>query len=864
MENLANYYIDVSYEQAEDLLRLEDQDGAFLIRPSHRVPGTFALSIRYRNKFFHHRIKVFHGRFVCEGFTEKTFSSMDELVKHFRQPNQGLAHPLTKSVSPPTPTEEDESNYENSLKTLLKEIANRSIPSLGYSNEHTKLMQTYFEKEVLDDLNDIKTNNSGRCTKFEKLLALLSKQLNSEIDHFNGYLDTMAQITTRIAQPAPDSLDFLYRIRPDNDDSPMELTVDAVVNKLSSCRQLLQNVNDQFFKLLKADVDADNPSSSGSNSGDSAMITDHTSSNESDDIHPARTSDDDHDPATRQSPDADEPREVRLPNRSYKVIVLSEKRKTTEAAIKIDFSKRQLEILLSSEEGTVISKTLPSEIYRVIKDPEDFQKLKLIFGKGKFSRQHIFRFPDARSAQQFFSGVESLKDPDTSKHSDKINIFVGTWNMGGKRPPDDIQSWPLCHGQGIKLNKKADIAFDIYAFGTQVQVNSLWGIRIVILCRPEVAFRITDVKSAQVRTGAGGTLGNKGGVAVSFRLDDTNFCFINSHLAARVEEKKRRQDNVQAIARNLCLGDLNPNITDVTHQFHHIFWFGDLNYRLEMAVPEANNGISCRNFAKLFQVDQLHQEKLNGSVFTDWRERELNFPPTYRLVVGKDDAYDCFKRRPGGRNAINTPSWCDRILWKSYPSLAMECISYGSVHDILTSDHLPVFGLYQTDVNSNRLVDIMKKLNYNPHKMPAYIAILNAHAAIRSVKRYVAHFTLEFVSSCLEDPVESAPNTSGWQINSITSQIPHSSIPSNQIHLCPLWESSDLPNRMKAKYPFDEYLERQSLLVSLKTSDNGEYLGACHVPLTTFMTHESKSYVASLTLYGEEIGKLEISGYITR
>lgn len=36
----------------------------------------------------------------------------------------------------------------------------------------------------------------------------------------------------------------------------------------------------------------------------------------------------------------------------------------------------------------------------------------------------------------------------------------------------------------------------------------MWGIRIVILCLPEVALRITNVKSNCVRTGVANKLGN--------------------------------------------------------------------------------------------------------------------------------------------------------------------------------------------------------------------------------------------------------------------------------------------------------------------------------------------------------------------
>lgn len=45
----------------------------------------------------------------------------------------------------------------------------------------------------------------------------------------------------------------------------------------------------------------------------------------------------------------------------------------------------------------------------------------------------------------------------------------------------------------------------------------------------------------------------------------------------------RRNQNYASILRFLNLGDKKLNPFDITHRFTHLFWLGDLNYRVEMA-----------------------------------------------------------------------------------------------------------------------------------------------------------------------------------------------------------------------------------------------------------------------------------------
>ena len=106
--------------------------------------------------------------------------------------------------------------------------------------------------------------------------------------------------------------------------------------------------------------------------------------------------------------------------------------------------------------------------------------------------------------------------------------------------------------------------------------EALWGIRTAVFVKKEVLPRVSLVDKDRVATGVGGVAGNKGAVGISFKVADTSFCFVNSHLAAHQEKVKERNVDYHKILKGLHLGLKD---IDIVHQFDHVFWFGDLNYR---------------------------------------------------------------------------------------------------------------------------------------------------------------------------------------------------------------------------------------------------------------------------------------------
>lgn len=293
------------------------------------------------------------------------------------------------------------------------------------------------------------------------------------------------------------------------------------------------------------------------------------------------------------------------------------------------------------------------------------------------------------------NGVTQWADPS------KIRILSITWNCGGSSPPSS-EIMQLCFGNPgdhdlyiINLqecSKKRDvwgsaIRSHCEASGTNLEVLStvrLWDMVLLILVKEQLARFITHVEADTIACGIGDVLGNKGGIAVSFHFRDTTFCVVNCHFAARAERLQQRQGNFMRIVQSLQLG---LRSYDILNQFHHVIWSGDLNYRIEADFHKTIEDMNRGNFAPLIAADQLTNEMSQYKVLGGFREGPLDFAPTYRW--DRNSAEVSNKRE-------QTPSWTDRILWRSFSGVEdeLQFLSYRSVPDAFGSDHRPVVATF--------------------------------------------------------------------------------------------------------------------------------------------------------------------------
>lgn len=74
-------------------------------------------------------------------------------------------------------------------------------------------------------------------------------------------------------------------------------------------------------------------------------------------------------------------------------------------------------------------------------------------------------------------------------------------------------------------------------------------------------------------------------------------------------------------------------------------------------------------YETLAEYDQLTKERNENNIFSDFNEGGLNFRPTYRRIRN-DDTWSNKKNQ--------SPSWCDRVLFRTKPNSYLELLEYGS------------------------------------------------------------------------------------------------------------------------------------------------------------------------------------------
>eukprot|EP00912_Choanoflagellata_sp_UC4_P001089 UC4_evm5s670 len=159
--------------------------------------------------------------------------------------------------------------------------------------------------------------------------------------------------------------------------------------------------------------------------------------------------------------------------------------------------------------------------------------------------------------------------------------------------------------------------------------------------------------SAAVATGIAGIAFNKGGLGIKLSIYGMELCFISAHLAAHLHHLENRLSDVSKIFEKLTFGEG----LEAHFQCHHVFFMGDLNFRVDLDNNKLNykshtpkvekktkkdakhqknfniisSEIKKNNWEYLFEYDQLSNTMAHKRIFSKYKEGRMNFHPTFKV-----------------------------------------------------------------------------------------------------------------------------------------------------------------------------------------------------------------------------------------
>ncbi|KAJ6760127.1 I INOSITOL POLYPHOSPHATE 5-PHOSPHATASE putative-RELATED [Salix purpurea] len=291
------------------------------------------------------------------------------------------------------------------------------------------------------------------------------------------------------------------------------------------------------------------------------------------------------------------------------------------------------------------------------------------------------------------SSGKHIADHDQGKHK----IFVGSWNVGGVAPPDDLnmEEWLCTH---------TDPA-DIYVLGFQEVVPLNAGNIVLgfenrkICCRWNSLIREALNNSISKHVHEEDKVGEsyKGSVSVRFCLHETSFCFVCSHLASggkEGDENNRNSNAAEILSRTRFSRGPLRNLPSKILDHDQVIWLGDLNYRIYLPHTTTRSLVQKKEWNTLLERDQLKVELMEGHVFQGWREGMIEFAPTYKYYQNSQVYYGCDKKRKGEKK--RAPAWCDRIIWFG-EGLKQKEYSRGESR---LSDHRPVRAIFVSEIEA--------------------------------------------------------------------------------------------------------------------------------------------------------------------
>lgn len=296
-----------------------------------------------------------------------------------------------------------------------------------------------------------------------------------------------------------------------------------------------------------------------------------------------------------------------------------------------------------------------------------------------------------------------------------LQLLVGTWNVGNEAPSADLSAWLRNEGEAAELVAVGSQECSYPARGGYRDCDADWQaavgaalgpsyellradgmgqMKLLLFARFDALPGVSGHEATSEATGIAHLGVNKGGVVGAVTLWDTSLAFVSAHLAAHQNKVKRRNEDFAEIVSNCVLGQRGM---EITNQYHHLVFMGDLNYRLDLTPlfgAEAASAksppkelfdtitasVAAGNLSALLACDQLNQARAAGEAFAYFQEGAITHAPTFKV-----------RREPGlVYNEQRSPAFCDRILWRSLPGMVATQQALWAAAEVASSDHKPV------------------------------------------------------------------------------------------------------------------------------------------------------------------------------
>lgn len=105
------------------------------------------------------------------------------------------------------------------------------------------------------------------------------------------------------------------------------------------------------------------------------------------------------------------------------------------------------------------------------------------------------------------------------------------------------------------------------------------GCFIGLFVKAKLLSRIKDLKSTKIKTGLGGSAGNKGSVILRFKLDDTSIMLINCHLMSGKNKGNKRTEELNFIFDTAFKAESKNRVLTLTQYYSLFIYVVLVSYR---------------------------------------------------------------------------------------------------------------------------------------------------------------------------------------------------------------------------------------------------------------------------------------------